>query len=210
MRSISRYLLIRFETRKYNNYATLIESFLKTKQNELVQTAEQLPEEEQDEFWDHFCEEHFELAREFPTVLRYSVFIQVYSFLEHTLLGYCNLAKDEFGLTISHKDITGNGIFKFQTYLKKAANLAFPDNTEAWKAIKGYNVIRNCIAHTLGEVEDTSNSTKVRRVISDMEHIHIQDSKITLDEDFCFKVLDNISEFLHELNRSYDARKKPN
>lgn len=195
------------EIQKYRSYARLIESFLQTKKSELIQVAEQLPEGERSEFLDHYYDEHFELAVDFPTVLRYSVFTQAYSFLEHTLLNYCNISKEEFALTISQKDLAGNGIEKFQTYLKKVANIQFPDDTEAWKTIKGYNVIRNCIAHTLGDVTDMNNATKLRSVISEMENIEINDSKISLGEKFCFKALNNIQDFLHDLEESYMKRK---
>lgn len=79
--------------------------------------------------------------------------------------------------------------------------------TEAWKTIKGYNVIRNCIAHTLGDVTDMNNATKLRSVISEMENIEINDSKISLGEKFCFKALNNIQDFLHDLEESYMKRK---
>lgn len=195
------------EVEKYRNYIHLIESFLQSKSNELIRAAEQLPEDKQDEFWDYYIDEHFELSKEFPTVLRYSVFTQAYSFLEHTLLSYCNHSKEELRLPISHKDLVGKGIEKFQTYLKKVANISFPDNTDAWKAIKRYNVIRNCITHTLGDVEQMSNAETLRTVISEMKHIDLHDSKITLGEGFCVDALDNIEEFLHQLEDSYKERK---
>ncbi|NRS50993.1 hypothetical protein [Brevibacillus sp. HB2.2] len=196
--------LINFEIQKLQDYVTRIESFLQSELSELEQAIDLVDKE--DDLWDFYYGKIYVMSEEFPTVLRYSVFTQAYSLLEHTLLRYCKLAESELELTISHKDLAGNGIEKFQKYLKKVANISFPDNTESWNAIKGYNIIRNCIAHTLGEVDEMRKAQEITSVLSKMKYIELDHSKIYLGERFCDDVLRNISDFLDRLEENYKER----
>lgn len=196
--------LIESEVNKYTNFADLIETFLKDEKNRFVKAIpEGLTDEELEEYWDYYGDTYFELDRDLPSVLRYSVFTQAYSFLEHALLNYCKDALKDFQLTISHKDLNGNGINKYHKYLTKVVGLNFPDDTDEWKVIKAYNIIRNCISHALGNIEDTTNQKKITQAVNELKHVHIDNSKISFDENFCFEALKNIKNFLDKLEDAY-------
>ncbi|MBG9776163.1 hypothetical protein [Brevibacillus laterosporus] len=192
-----RTLQIGLEIKKYRKYSQIMEAHLKAQFDELNAISVTIPEEEQNIFLDYHVEDYYHLSKDFPSILRYSVFIQVYSFLEFTLKSYCSLAKKSLEIKLSDRDLSGSGIERYRTYLKKVVEMPFPDSIPEWALIQKYNIIRNCIAHTQGNLEEMNNSNKIKETISNLNNIELDgNSTVILKESFCDDVINTIDKFL--------------
>ncbi|MFB0831510.1 hypothetical protein ACEU2D_18145 [Brevibacillus laterosporus] len=202
--SYARTLQIGREIEKYKKYSHIMESHLKTQFDELTAITETMTEEEQNAFWDFHVEDYYHLSKDFPSILRCSVFTQIYSFLEFTLKGYCSIARKSLEIKLSDRDLSGSGIEKYKIYLKKVVGMPFPDSIPEWSHIQKYNIIRNCIAHTQGNLEEMNNSTKIKDTISDLNNIELDNrSTIILKESFCDDVINTIDKFLIEFEGKF-------
>lgn len=135
----------------FSSYCEHLENYLKDKINYIeksfdncAETLNILDKKESTELYEmHFEDIHYQFKEEYPIILRTSLFLSIYAFLEKTLndicLSYENSHKDKLN------DIPHNGIHKSKVYLTNVCNIDFP--TKNWGQIRQYNIIRNFLAH---------------------------------------------------------------
>jgi hypothetical protein len=199
--SKTRYLFfVLHELEQFRNYAEYIESSLRKEVKSYEDRAEGLMPEEEEEFWDCYIDEVAPYSQDFPKIMRNSLFVSIYTFLEDKIVELCVPSEDTL---LKLSDIKGQGIEQASIYLKKVLRIDFPDNSKEWHYIKKANLIRNCIVHSRGDVSKSRNEAKIRNAVQDMQSVSIDKmGYIKLDEELCEDFIENVDSFLQQL---YDA-----
>jgi hypothetical protein len=174
----------------------------RNKQREDMDKYDRDDDDKEDLSWLFFTGDYYLYASEFPNILRTSIFVSCYSFYENQLNLFCKLLHRKRNLTLSLTDIKGNGIERAQVYLKKVAQIEFPDKSQEWQFLKKCNLIRNCVVHNGGVVEE--NAKELMKVIHSIDFISIQyhpfEQKIELKKEFCIEVIRNMRGFWEQLS----------
>ena len=124
--------------------------------------ADQMEEDERQELYEHHEDTHWELSDVFPRLIRNSMFVMSYTFLEWGLLELCAVLAQIRPNAISVKDLQGRPIEQARAYIAKVQGVPFPAETAEWQEIGAYRQIRNVIVHRNGIVAE---SDKVIRQI---------------------------------------------
>ncbi len=77
-----------------------------------------------------------------------SLVLSIYSYIEKQMLFVCH--KLETDQVIKVKDIYGNGVFKYRTYLEKVIGGDFSEVQKEWELLMKFNKIRNFLVHDDG------------------------------------------------------------
>jgi len=197
------------------SYAETLESALEKLHKDLDKEIRQhfrkasVTQEEMQERKDLIGKRGREILDIFPYIMRNSLFITLYSPLEHELDGLCNYICEEKSYQIKLNDLNGKGIHRAKKYLKKVAGIEFPDTKPSWNAIVHYSHIRNFIVHNDGKLDATKNAKKVRDFIELSPLIEIAESaipslyelepRIRFNKGFHNEVIDTLETFFGEL-----------
>jgi hypothetical protein len=165
--------------------------------------ALKLCEEDKDFLYNSYSDNHWLLSKEFPNILRTSLFIKCYSNLEIELIKICrSVDKSHF-----HKNNLSDFryIFQVENYFKDVVKINLHDNIRVWEEIKSYHLIRNLLVHNEGKLnrkgrpKDVENSKKVKEYIKNKISITLDEfDYIQLKENFIFEVLETIETFFDE------------
>ncbi|WEA43818.1 hypothetical protein [Priestia aryabhattai] len=185
--------LMGFEVDSFRDYAKYIESSFQKELSFFEEGAKDLPEEIVDEYWDHYIDEAIQYSKDFPRIMRNSLFVSIYSFLEDKIVELCT----------SNDDSGGNPNFwnikKAIDYLKKDLGLDVPKGTKEWQYITHAIRIRNCIVHCNGVVSRSSDRVNLENSIKAIDFVNQEDGRIILDSGFCLEFLENVHSFLRQL-----------
>jgi hypothetical protein len=102
-----------------------------------------------------------------------SLFISLYSFLERKLYAICIEAQKK--QTIKIKDISGDGIFKYEKYLKKVVGIDLTESNTEWTIINQYNKLRNRIIHSPTNTIEKLNNERLITQFRQIEFLNITD-----------------------------------
>jgi len=163
----------------------------------------------------HYEDQCHSLNNEFPTILRTSLFLSVYTFLEKTLNDLC---KDyEKDCDIKLNDIKHKGITKSKFYLINVCNIDFP--TIDWELIQQYNIIRNFLAHEGYSLsinnpkfqQLSKRENRLKNAINKIVGTTLIDKggfdQVYFDESFCDNFLDVVYKFIFDLSESIKDNK---
>jgi hypothetical protein len=162
--------------------------------NDKLTSVEEDPEEQ---FW------HSDLAASMIThysnLLRSSLFVSLYSFFESRLVNECRDRKNEH-TPLSFSDIAGqNAIDKAKTYFTKVLQVNFPSNTTEWREIHNYRLLRNCIVHNRGSLDEMRDTKLLREYIASNNSLHLVDDEILLEKGFCKEACETMKIFMRQL-----------
>jgi hypothetical protein len=159
----------------------------------------QMPDEMQyDYYW-------LTSIEEYTNILRKSFFINLYAALESRLMEECHYHEErhqagENKILLSLSDIAGRGVQKAMTYLVKVQCIVFSlGESKEWEDIQGYRILRNCIVHNDGRLNERANSRdKLRRFIDRKPTLSLSeyDAEITLGKGFCEEAINTVERFL--------------
>lgn len=137
----------------------------------------------------------------FVDILRRSLFVNLYSFLELWLLDECAYHQSRKNVQQTVRDVRGRNMMeKVRKYLIKVTQIDFPKTSE-WIAIcEDYRRLRNCITHNGGRVDKRlgiRNEKLLREFINkDIGlSIHEHSNTIVIHSNFCPDVLSSIRRF---------------
>jgi hypothetical protein len=147
------------------------------------------------------------LVGEFPSLLRSSSFVAIYSSLENALDQLCLGVRHALGLRAEPSDLKDRGIKRARTYLERVACVGFPPSSPAWKDLLEYNLLRNIVVHNdRGISPGTDDYKKVRLFADKKRTFDIEDSefwpfqsRLVFKRLFCEGVLESGEQFIHEL-----------
>jgi len=97
----------------------------------------------------------FRLSVEYNNILWSSLFISCFSILEAMLDALCDHYCKDKKLVLKPNDLREKGIVRSQKYLTAVVGVPFPTNTIYWNNILKTRLIRNCLAHVNGVVDQT-------------------------------------------------------
>ncbi|MQR86399.1 hypothetical protein GFV16_10790 [Bacillus megaterium] len=193
----ARLSLISIEIDSFRDYIKYIENSFRKELASYEDGAKRVPAGFEDEYWDYHLDEARQYSTEFPTIMRNSLFVSIYTFLESKIADLC-VSDEKTLLTLS--DIKGQGIEQASTYLKKVLLLDFPYDTKEWKYIEKAKSLRNCIVHTNGHVSKVRKPESVEKAIKELDYVKKdKDGYISLESEFCLDFLENVHSFLKEL-----------
>ncbi|MER0468112.1 hypothetical protein ABR330_15855 [Bacillus cabrialesii subsp. cabrialesii] len=197
IRGIRFHFFISGQLQTFREYAEYVESNLRRELYKYEQTFKELSDIEIEEFVDWHYDEISQYRDDFPSIMRNSLFISVYSFLEEKVIDLCD-QPDETSIKL--EDLQGNGIKRASLFIKKVLKDDFPDDTKEWHFILNANQIRNCIVHCGGDIDKAKNPKRVRNAVNELENvIEGRHNKILLNEDFCIEFIDVVEKFLRDL-----------
>lgn len=105
---------------------------------------------------------------ELSGLLRSSFFVNLYSYFENKLISECRDRKTD-GILLDFDDIRGVDVIeRVKKYFTKVLRVKFPDSTPEWEIIQNYRIIRNCIVHAQGridELRDKKERDKLQRFV---------------------------------------------
>lgn len=131
----------------------------------------------------------------YPQLIRKTVFLQIYFTLENYMKILCDVAQESRSLTVSYKDLHGQGIRKAEGYLTKVCNITKPFNSSKWESIKAYNELRNVIAHNSSILNKKLKVTLHGLIISNNDK---GDMIFHLEREFIPSCIDIVEEFLKQ------------
>jgi hypothetical protein len=176
--------------------------------NEKKRIKERLEEigEDEDQYYSEsmLVEEynyHYEVM--FPRSLRYSFIVLLFLNLESMLNKFCDSVKKTKNISIRSKDLKGDSVERSRTYLHKVS--AIPEiESVIWDNIEDLSKVRNCIVHTLGDVNLSNDQRRLRDIAIHGVGLTIgnnfpEDGYIILSDEYCKKGLSDISALIKEV-----------
>ncbi|MCY8473303.1 hypothetical protein [Bacillus halotolerans] len=191
-------LFISDQLQTFKEYAEFVESNLRKELNDYVDLCNHYNMDEDDFLYWHY-DEISQYRDHFPSIMRNSLFISIYSFLEDKVIDLCK-STDETGKKLD--ELKGNGIQRASSFIKKVKKEYFPDDTKEWNFIQNANKIRNCIVHCGGDIEKAKEPEIVRNAVNGLKNVKVDiHNNILLNEDFCTEFIDVVDKFLSDLYR---------
>lgn len=158
-------------------------------------------EEHYDENPELFGKESF-FTETYIRTLRYSIIINLITFLEIELHSYCTELRKSLDIKIKHTEIKGNILEQFKAFTNKVCALGIEFGTQNWKRLKELTELRNCIVHYDGQVEDWygrkfSRVELIERLGTKFEFVRILENQfIELNEDAGVESISIVQEFI--------------
>ncbi|MGD6777702.1 hypothetical protein [Sutcliffiella horikoshii] len=203
---------------EFKDYADNIHSFLeqqlKLMEEDFDKMAAGLTDDEKGNLFEGMFENDFyNFNKSFPNILRESLFISCYSYLEKELMNLCKFIERSNDFKIGLSDLKHKGIIKTKVFIEKVAEVDFPEDTQSWNKILKFNIIRNHIVHegtyTIERGSKIFNACRDLSTIS-LEHRFTNREtqkeyyRLQLTGDFCLDFISTVSEFFSELYKAFD------
>ncbi|UOQ44058.1 hypothetical protein MUN89_19680 [Halobacillus salinarum] len=205
---------------EFKEYAESVQAFLEQQikliEEDYDKRADGLSDKEKEELFEGMYENDFyNFNKSFPNILRESLFISCYAYLEKELMNLCKFIEKRNDFKIDLADLKHNGIIKAQVFIKKVAEVNFPEETNSWNKILKFNIIRNHLVH-----EGTSTIKKGTRIFYacrdlgtlTLEHRFSKEETqedfyhLELTQDFSLDFIRTVSEFFSELYKAFDKK----
>jgi len=93
----------------------------------------------------------------FPRLLRSALLGGTFSLFEHSLHALCRDFSGRIQARVRVDDLRGSGIGRARLFLERVAGVPFPSPDPLWEDIDRVRLLRNCIAHGTGELQDRSS-----------------------------------------------------
>jgi len=198
----------------FQRYSNDMEEYLLKKQINVEDFKEDELEFEEDEdgiesTWLYFLGDRHAYSIQFPNILRSSLLISVYSFLENQLTRLCKELQAKMNLSVKYGSLSGKGIEKAKVYLSDVVNLDFPSNSQEWQKIKDYQNIRNCFAHSEGIINE--GDKKLIHSVEKIDSVSIigyeaditMGRSIHLEKDFINNLINTLKDFWVLIEEQY-------
>jgi len=153
---------------------------------------------------DYFPDEFKVIENVFKYRFRYSIITSLYTLLEVSINQLCDHLKKYEKLPISYRELRGDGIQRAKNYLCKMCAITEPFNRKEWADIQTLNLLRNCIVHADGNIEQTKSPDKLKNRIKVTNHIS-GNSELHIDKEYLLFIINSSIEFLEQI---YSEAKK--
>jgi hypothetical protein len=134
-------------------------------------------------------------------LLRKTFFTSLYSHLEARVVARCKSYNKEWIKALAKEYRQGSKLKEALSYLVIVQGVGLEiDTDEAWQEIEKYNILRNCIVHDEGILnEQTHNLDILRDYIYDKSTLSLENDTILFAKGFCEEALETIEGFLHQV-----------
>ena len=143
-----------------------------------------------------------EFIEQFPDILRGSLFVALYGFIESQLDQECKAQRDARNdIVLSPSDISGRTIDRSKTYLSKVLKINFRFDTVEWQRIKKYKKLRNCLVHNNGNLNGLGDSDEkdIKNFISNNQSLSLYGYRVVIQNGFVEEVITTIEKFFSDL-----------
>ncbi|MBU8968023.1 hypothetical protein KSS88_04160 [Bacillus altitudinis] len=193
--------VIKSEIEAFSKYIDHVESTITEEFLKLKNQIDQYEGDEQELYVDYMYDEIVTYRDDFPAIMRSSILISIYTYLEHELNRFCRYHNAD---GFKNYDSRDRGIERAKNFIKDELNMKFPDQTKSWQFINSVREIRNSFAHANGYIDQVSNPIKLRNVIDLLGKDLVSESsgtirKIKLEETFNKEFIKHVTEFLDNL-----------
>ena len=209
-------------------------SNLRTYAEEMEQTLERRLQEQEEEYKkrvgeeteekyhgflsDQYADRKAELTIAYPTLLRSSLMMSIYSVIEKELQDVCARLQAQKEIKMHLKDAellvrTKKGmkspseIVRAQLYLKEYCGVKFPDDAPEWKQIsEGYRIILNKFVHE-GQQATKNEVGKFKEIAEFVPHFRFDEEHrdLILEKGFCEQFIVAGESFFSGLYQSIQA-----
>ena len=136
----------------------------------------------------------------------YSIIPSCYMLFETNLVAFANIAKEHFCVELKHNELVGGKTEKIKKYLSKLADIDV-SKIQSWTSLKDLEIIRNCIIHNEGKVnQEFKDYNKIRNIakkyrnhISINTPLHKNENYIIVKFSLCDLFLEKLNSFFDEL-----------
>ncbi len=154
-----------------------------------------------------------EVIGEFTNLLRRSVFVSLYSFFESRLIHECR-SRQNARVLLKLSDLAGQSpIHKARTFITKVLGVDFPSDSQEWKDVQSYRLLRNCIVHSQGRIDEMADARDQKALAAYIEQensLSIRNGEVYIGQYFCEGAFKTIKLFLlglfHVLRTQYDEK----
>ncbi len=173
-------------------------------------SARSMQEEAREDWYDWNSDRHWELSDVFPKIIRHSMFITSYAFLEHALSQLTSGLAHEAPKRVSVEDLKGDGIDLARAYLKKVQGVTFPDQSAEWNRLSDYRKIRNCLVHADGRIDQGQRGQAIRNFLQRNPQFGSLDqfSRISLEPAAAQDMIRTVRAFLSQLFDNVQAKQR--
>ncbi|ASB88411.1 MULTISPECIES: hypothetical protein [Bacillus] len=203
--SLTFYLMVLSPLNDFIEYLNEVEDRFELTKLRFEKEAKGLNPDEEEKYWDYYIDQYHSYDKTYPSILRSSVFTNIYSFLEFHLISLCS---DKEMLKRIKFD---KGIFKAKKYLKmkykncEVFNQAEIFSNDTWAKLVEYSKIRNCIVHNSGILDMIPEKEKRKdliQIVNKMSHVEFDEHQRIqiLSKEFCEDFHEVTSEFICNLN----------
>ena len=134
----------------------------------------------------------------------YSIIPSCYMLFETNLVAFANIAKEHFCIELKHNELVGGKTEKIKKYLSKLADIDV-SKIQSWSSLKDLEIIRNCIIHNEGKVnQEFKRDNKIRKIAKKYRnHISIS-TPLHENENYIIVKFSLCDLFLEKLNLFFD------
>lgn len=134
----------------------------------------------------------------------YSIIPLCYMLFETNLVSFANIAKEHFCIELKHNELVGGKTEKIKKYLSKLADIDV-SRIHSWSSLKDLEIIRNCIIHNEGKVnEEFKDYQKTESIVKKyVNHIYVN-KPLYENENYLIVKFSLCDLFLEELNSFFD------
>ena len=193
---------VRHDLSRIRSYASELQDALDERvtqfKKHVDERARKYDPESREEWYDWNSGEHWELSEVFPAILRHSVFVTTYSFLESTVMRGCRQFARQKPGAIEIRDLRGEGLEVARIYLKKVHGVQFPDQSAEWHRLSYYRKIRNCLVHRDGQVGQEGPGKDIRVFVAKNPDLAVIDerNRLSLRREGCDDMISVTQRFL--------------
>ena len=139
----------------------------------------------------------------FPRSHRYSFVVLLFLNLDNFLTRLTDSIKKRDGHPIRANDLKGDIVARSRMYLHRIAKVSEPA-AKIWENIEDLSKVRNCIVHTLGKVELSTDQKRIRDIATTGTGLSIGDSGLNdgylvLESSYCEKAVNDVETLFIEL-----------
>ncbi len=133
-------------------------------------------------------------------ILRKSLAISIYSFLEHHMNLICNHLDEFHSSSLTLKDLKGDGIKRAKLHLEKVHSLDFSKLNSCWSFLSNFNKVRNCLVHTDGDTSLMRSKTTLVNVVDSSDGLSlIKEKQIKIEKDYIHDCIYQMGIFLTKI-----------
>lgn len=145
----------------------------------------------------------------------YSIIPICYMLFETNFTEFAKIAKNHFSINLKYRDLSGAKIERIKKYLDEFANLKVA-NYQSWSKLKDLEIIRNCIIHNDGMVNESFKDHKKIRLLPEKYKgsffistpIHDEHEVIVIKFSLCEAFIKNTHDFFNELIKELGFHKE--
>ncbi|GEL76308.1 hypothetical protein [Tenuibacillus multivorans] len=186
--------LLEEKIREFYEYIDIMESSIKVNEkkikNEFEEQSKNLTDENADELLQHvFLDPIISYTETFPFILRKSLYLSLYSFVETELSSIAYRLEKKHPKEIKINDLKHKGIRLYIFYIENVQQIQLNLSSKQRENFIQYNTLRNYFAHNEGSKINPQRISQLeyyefKKFFPDQEEIHVSGLKKEFNQEF--------------------------